>query len=118
MEKLSLSNFFITIGISIVISVLIIMLSYWGYNYKKDIEKTSVYECGFSPFGQARTPFNIKFYLVSLLFIVFDIETLILCPFTIEHLYMERIDLLIVYILLFFIILGIVYEILSNVLDF
>jgi NADH:ubiquinone oxidoreductase subunit 3 (subunit A) len=38
------------------------------------LEKVSAYECGFDPFGEARSPFDIGFYLVALLFLVFDVE--------------------------------------------
>lgn len=78
--------FCISIIIGFVISSVLYSISLLRVRSKVDIEHTSVYECGFSPFAQARSPFNIKFYLVSLIFIIFDIETLILCPFAIEHL--------------------------------
>ena len=44
------------------------------------IDKVSGYECGFDPFSDARDPFNIKFYLVSILFIIFDIEMIFFFP--------------------------------------
>jgi NADH-quinone oxidoreductase subunit A len=43
-------------------------------------EKISGYECGFDPFSDARDPFNIKFYLISILFIIFDIELIYFFP--------------------------------------
>lgn len=64
---------------------MLIILTFWGFQPKIDIEKTSIYECGFTPYQSARNPLEIKFYLVSLLFIVFDIEVLFLFPFTINH---------------------------------
>lgn len=45
-----------------------------------DLEKVSAYECGFDPFGEARSPFDIGFYLVALLFLVFDVEVQFLLP--------------------------------------
>ena len=47
-------------------------------------EKLSPYECGFDPFDDARNEFDIKFYLVAILFLVFDIETLFLFPWAIS----------------------------------
>lgn len=44
-------------------------------------EKTSSYECGFEAFSDAREPFDIKFYLIAILFIIFDIEVLFFFPF-------------------------------------
>ncbi len=45
-----------------------------------DAEKLSAYECGFDPFDDARMKFNARFYLVSLLFIIFDLEVAFLFP--------------------------------------
>ncbi|HZH61971.1 MAG TPA: NADH-quinone oxidoreductase subunit A [Metabacillus sp.] len=47
---------------------------------KADIEKISAYECGFDPFGEVRQPFDVRFYLVSILFIIFDLEITFLFP--------------------------------------
>jgi len=45
-----------------------------------DFEKTSSYECGFNPFLDARVKFEVKFYLVGILFIIFDLELTFLFP--------------------------------------
>ncbi len=45
-----------------------------------DLEKNTAYECGFDPFGEARSPFDVGFYLVAILFLVFDIEVAYLLP--------------------------------------
>nr|YP_009434343.1 NADH dehydrogenase subunit 3 [Laticauda semifasciata]ASZ83541.1 NADH dehydrogenase subunit 3 [Laticauda semifasciata] len=47
---------------------------------KPDINKLSPYECGFDPFGDARTPISIQFFLVAILFILFDLEIVLLLP--------------------------------------
>jgi NADH-quinone oxidoreductase subunit A len=47
-----------------------------------DPEKLSAYECGFNPFDDARMKFDVRFYLVSLLFIIFDLEVAFLFPWT------------------------------------
>jgi NADH-quinone oxidoreductase subunit A len=46
-------------------------------------EKLSAYECGFEPFGDARDTFDITFYLVGLLFLIFDIEIAFLFPWSV-----------------------------------
>jgi NADH-quinone oxidoreductase subunit A len=52
--------------------------------YKKpDPEKLSAYECGFNPFDDARMKFDVRFYLVSLLFIIFDLEIAFLFPWAV-----------------------------------
>nr|YP_010634229.1 NADH dehydrogenase subunit 3 [Ptyas korros]WBQ42968.1 NADH dehydrogenase subunit 3 [Ptyas korros] len=47
---------------------------------KPDINKLSPYECGFDPTGNARTPISIQFFLVAILFILFDLEIVLLLP--------------------------------------
>nr|YP_002290825.1 NADH dehydrogenase subunit 3 [Bungarus fasciatus]ACB36672.1 NADH dehydrogenase subunit 3 [Bungarus fasciatus] len=47
---------------------------------KPDINKLSPYECGFDPLGNARTPISIQFFLVAILFILFDLEIILLMP--------------------------------------
>nr|YP_003540878.1 NADH dehydrogenase subunit 3 [Imantodes cenchoa]ACD77414.1 NADH dehydrogenase subunit 3 [Imantodes cenchoa] len=48
--------------------------------YKPDINKLSPYECGFDPLGNARTPISIQFFLIAILFILFDLEIILLLP--------------------------------------
>lgn len=50
---------------------------------RQDIEKLSAYECGFDPFGSARVVFDVRFYLVSILFIIFDLEITFLFPWAV-----------------------------------
>ena len=50
---------------------------------KPDAEKLSPYECGFEPFEDARLPFDVRFYLVAILFIIFDLETAFLFPWAV-----------------------------------
>ena len=49
-----------------------------------DPEKTSAYECGFNPFEDARLKFDVRFYLVSILFIIFDLEVAFLFPWAVS----------------------------------
>lgn len=52
--------------------------------HKPDKAKLSPYECGFSPFEDARLPFDVRFYLVAILFIIFDLETAFLFPWAVS----------------------------------
>ena len=62
------------------VSVLVFLLSYFAAFQNYDFEKLSAYECGFQPFEDARNKFDIKFYLVAILFIIFDLEVSFLFP--------------------------------------
>ena len=66
--------------ISLVIALLIFFASYFLAFQNYDFEKLSPYECGFQPFEDARNKFDIKFYLVAILFIIFDLEVSFLFP--------------------------------------
>lgn len=68
--------------IAILLAVLIITFSYILAVQKPETEKLSTYECGFEPYEDARHTFDVKFYLIAILFIVFDIETMFLLPWT------------------------------------
>jgi NADH-quinone oxidoreductase subunit A len=66
--------------VSIVLSCIIFGLSFVVASNKPNYEKLSAYECGFDPFDDARGKFDIRFYLVSILFIIFDLEVSFLFP--------------------------------------
>lgn len=72
----------ITFLILIAAIILIILILIYVINIPtNDYEKHSAYECGFEAFGDARSFFDIHFYVIGLLFIVFDLEIVFLVPF-------------------------------------
>jgi NADH-quinone oxidoreductase subunit A len=74
----------IFLGIAILLALLIVGLSYFLAIQNPDTEKLSSYECGFEPYEDARNIFDVKFYIVAILFILFDIETMFLLPWSIS----------------------------------
>jgi NADH-quinone oxidoreductase subunit A len=62
------------------LGLLIFSLSYFIGVQNPDSEKISAYECGFEPFEDARNKFDVRFYIVAILFIIFDIEVVYLFP--------------------------------------
>ena len=70
----------IATGISLLLMVTPILLAYKN----PDPEKLSAYECGFNAFDDARMKFDVRFYLVSILFIIFDLEVAFLFPWAIS----------------------------------
>jgi len=77
--------------IGILLSIIIVGLSYFLVVQNPETEKLSSYECGFEPYEDARHKFDVKFYLVAILFIVFDIETMFLLPWCVS---LSNLDLL------------------------
>ena len=72
------------IFVSALLSGIILSLSFFVSSQKPDPEKTSAYECGFDPFEDARAKFDIRFYLVAILFIIFDLEVAFLFPWAVS----------------------------------
>nr|QNM39648.1 NADH dehydrogenase subunit 3 [Gelidiella fanii] len=72
----------IFLTISFLLSSLIFILSYFITPQKADQEKVSAYECGFNPFDDARATFDVRFYLVAILFLIFDLEVSFLFPWS------------------------------------
>lgn len=70
--------------IAVGMSVLMVVASLLAGKQNPDSEKLSAYECGFDAFTDARTKFDVRFYLVCLLFIIFDLEIAFLFPWAIS----------------------------------
>jgi NADH-quinone oxidoreductase subunit A len=72
------------IGVALGLAIVIVLASFIAANQRPDSEKLSPYECGFEPFADARSKFDVRFYLVSILFIIFDLEVAFLFPWAIS----------------------------------
>ena len=71
------------IGISLGIGIALLVVPFIVAFKKPDAEKLSAYECGFEAFDDARMKFDVRFYLVSILFIIFDLEVAFLFPWAV-----------------------------------
>nr|QWC53820.1 NADH dehydrogenase subunit 3 [Concaveplana rufolineata] len=75
--NLLLINFLLICFILVIISLMILIL---GKKSTVDFEKSSPFECGFNPISYKRLPFSIHFFLIAVIFLVFDIEVIIIIP--------------------------------------
>nr|WMY90065.1 NADH dehydrogenase subunit 3 [Antennariidae sp.] len=66
--------------ISATLSTLFILVSFWLPQLTPGHEKLTPYECGFDPTGSARLPFSMRFFLIAILFLLFDLEIVLLMP--------------------------------------
>ena len=82
-----LSNYFsilLFLVFSIVLSTIIFFLSFFLSSKLDDAEKLTAYECGFNPFSDSRSEFDVKFYIVAILFIIFDLEAVYFFPWSVS----------------------------------
>ena len=103
--------------IALILSIGFIVINFLFSPKKPDPEKLSTYECGFEPFSDSRMEFDVRFYLVAILFIVFDLEIAFLFPWAIS---LGKIGLLgFISMMIFLIILtvGFIYEWKKGALD-
>ena len=74
---------FVFLLVAIVAAVFLLVLGYLLSPNNPTIAKQAAYECGFPAIGTARMPFDVRFYLVAILFIIFDLETAFLFPWAV-----------------------------------
>lgn len=65
---------------AIILASILIIVAYLFSTSAPDVEKLSAYECGFDPYEDARNVFDVRFYLVAILFLVFDLEAMYIYP--------------------------------------
>ena len=104
--------------LSILILSILYSLAFFLIQKEWDYEKLSAYECGFYPFEDARNTFNVKFYLVAIFFIIFDLEIMYILPWSITYLLSDYFGMYILYYFLILLLVGFLYEWKQGGLDF
>nr|AAS67219.1 NADH dehydrogenase subunit 3 [Sylvia nana] len=104
--------------LSLALSILLTALNFLLAQMTPDSEKLSPYECGFDPLGSARLPFSIRFFLVAILFLLFDLEIALLLPLPWAiQLHNPTLTLTWTSMLILLLTLGLVYEWLQGGLE-
>jgi NADH-quinone oxidoreductase subunit A len=99
---------FIVIGLGM--GAIMITLGFVLSPHKPDSEKLSPYECGFEAFGDARMKFDVRYYLVAILFIIFDLEIAFLFPWAIVLNDIGMFGYVAMLIFLGILVIGFIYE--------
>jgi NADH-quinone oxidoreductase subunit A len=102
--------FFVTFLLSFLLGRLNISKTY-------DLELLSAYECGFNPFSDTRSAFDVKFYLVAIFFIIFDLEIIFFFPFVVCLPDLNFFQFSIIIFFAFQLLLGLIYEYFFGTLD-
>lgn len=108
-----LANYFavlVFIGVALVIGILALLFGVLMGPRKPDKAKLSPYECGFDAFDDARMPFDVRFYLVAILFIIFDLETAFLFPWAVVLRNIGWVGFVAMMVFLSILLVGFIYE--------
>ena len=100
----------IFLGVASGIGVLLMVLGFLFGRGQKDAEKLSPYECGFEPFEDSRIQFDVRYYLVAILFIIFDLEIAFLFPWAVSLDTIGGFGLVAMAIFLTLLVVGFIYE--------
>jgi NADH-quinone oxidoreductase subunit A len=100
----------IFVGIAAGLGVLILVLGRVLGPHRPDSEKNSPYECGFEPFEDARMKFDVRYYLVAILFIIFDLEIAFLFPWAVALNEIGMFGFLAMMLFLGILVVGFIYE--------
>lgn len=100
----------IFLGVASGIGLVLLGLGFLIGSGEKDDEKLSPYECGFEPFENSRTQFDVRYYLVAILFIIFDLEIAFLFPWAVSLDTIGQFGLVAMGIFLALLVVGFIYE--------
>jgi NADH-quinone oxidoreductase subunit A len=97
-------------GLALVLMSLGLVLGRWKSKTRGDAQKLSPYECGFEAFEDSRMKFDVRYYLVAILFIIFDLEIAFLFPWAVVLNEIGAFGLIAMGIFLFILVVGFIYE--------
>nr|YP_008999755.1 NADH dehydrogenase subunit 3 [Rhipicephalus geigyi]AGH19760.1 NADH dehydrogenase subunit 3 [Rhipicephalus geigyi] len=109
--------FYLFISLMIILSLLFFLFFSLGFQGKKAKEKNSPFECGFDPFSLSRVPFSLKFFFIGIVFLIFDVEIVVILPFPLMMM-MKSLNFTFSFMIInIMILMGLLYELNYSMLD-
>ncbi len=108
-----LENYFpilVFLGLGVIMGGVLLALGFVLGPHRPDSEKTSPYECGFEAFEDSRIKFDVRYYLVAILFIIFDLEIAFLFPWAVVLDKIGMVGFLAMVVFLAILVVGFIYE--------
>ena len=107
----------VTVSILIILLLFFISLFFAAGTSTADFEKLSAYECGFEPFSDTQGTFDVKYYLLGILFMVFDLEIMFLLPWSVSFDTVDYVSFVVMQWFLVVLVIAFVYEWLKGALE-
>jgi NADH-quinone oxidoreductase subunit A len=104
------SRIFIFVIVAIILSVIILLLPRFFAKFKPQKAKLSSYECGFEPLSESGNKFDVRFYLIAILFIIFDLEVAFLIPWAVYFKKLSSLGFCSMLLFIFILAIGFIYE--------
>ncbi len=107
----------IFLGVGTAVGVVLLVMGFLMAPHKPDSEKTSPYECGFGAFEDSRMKFDVRYYLVAILFIIFDLEIAFLFPWAVVLDEIGSVGFYAMVVFLGILVIGFIYEWMKGALE-
>ena len=98
------------LGLALAFGLILMLAPFFAAVSNPDTEKNSAYECGFEPFESARLKFDVRFYLVAILFVIFDLEVAFLFPWAVGFQHIGGLGFWSMMLFLLILTIGFLYE--------
>lgn len=105
-----LNEFFIYITLSFIIVIILFIINFFFSSKNSMILKNSIYECGFESFSSFKENFDLRYFVIGIIFLIFDIEIIFLFPISINFFFFNFFGFWVMLFFIFILLIGFIYE--------